>query len=147
MVFPTAPGLAILVGSRCSVAQRQPVCIRLLLLEGAQHLFSKFSWHLGWGFQCPEPGRSWELYVLEFHKNKVTLFSETVGVHSEVDKRSPQERKIWGPRIGNRQERVMPPISPYILAHWSSLLGAYRLRAGSAGHFLCPLVPASIRTF
>lgn len=116
-IFPTVPGLAILVGSSCSLAQRQPVCIRLLLLEGAQRLFSKFSWHLGWGFQCPEPGRSWELHVLEFHTNKVTLFSETIGVHSEVDKRGPKERKIWSPRTGNRQKGVMPPISPHIPAH------------------------------
>lgn len=110
------------------MAQRQPVCIRLLLLEGAQHLFSKFSSHLGWGFQCPESGRSWELYVLEFHKNKVTLFSETVGVHSEVDKRSPPREKDLEPQ--DRQQTgagdatdLSPhpgPLGPLSLGHTAS---------------------------
>lgn len=33
-------GPAILVGSSCPVAQRQPVCTQLFLFEGAQHLFT-----------------------------------------------------------------------------------------------------------
>lgn len=94
------PGLAILVGSSCPVAQSQPVCTQLLLFEGVQHLFSKLSWHLGWSFlRCPEPGRSWLLHVLEFHNNKVTLFSEHIGVHSEVDTLQEALRKNdWEPQ-------------------------------------------------
>lgn len=121
------------------MAWRQPVCTQLLLFEGAQHLFSKFSWHLGWGFlRCPE---AWK--KLEFHNNKVTLFSEHIGVHSKVDTLQKALRKIGSPRTGYRQEGVtsMTDLSPHPGSFGPPFLG--HTAAGQAQQGTFSLFPGS----